>query len=80
MTDTPVRNCREWNWQSKFATLEDATDFLLNHLADLAPYAKEVIRRSEKKEKIIKELNRENISLKHKLKEVITNENKNREK
>ncbi len=76
-----VRRLEEWNWKQRFKSLEDATEYLLNYAADLGPLAMSAMKRLKKKEEIINDLLRENKLLKLKIKkEVITNENKNREK
>jgi len=47
---------KDWNWKSKFNSLEDATEFLLNYCRELGPLSEELLRRSGKDTEIIRQL------------------------
>jgi len=44
---------RVWHWEDRFKTLEEATEFLLDHIAELGPIAEELARRNKEMEKSI---------------------------
>jgi hypothetical protein len=52
-----------WNWQSRFDTLEEATEFLLDYCRELGPLAEELMYRSKKDREIIKTLTQKNKEL-----------------
>lgn len=47
---------KDWNWRSKFNSLEDATEFLLNYCRELGPLSEELLRRSGRNKEIIQRL------------------------
>ena len=77
------RFLKDWNWQQKFNSLEEATEFLLNYCTELGPLARECINRLNKNSELIKELTYQNKSLKTQMKGVYSNDTrlrKNEEK
>ena len=68
------RFLKDWNWQQKFNSLEDATEFLLNYCTELGPLAQECINRLNKNSELIKELTYQNKSLKTQMKGVYSND------
>ena len=67
---------KDWDWEKKFNSLEEATEFLLNYCQELGPLAEELLRRSGKDMEIIHQLT----IINHKLKRGITNDKGYRKK
>ena len=72
------RFLKDWNWQQKFNSLEEATEFLLNYCTELGPLARECISRLNKNSELIKELTYQNKSLKTEMKGVYSNDTRRR--
>ena len=72
------RFLKDWNWQQKFNSLEEATEFLLNYCTELGPLAQECINRLNKNSELIKELTYQNKSLKTQMKGVYSNDTRRR--
>ena len=72
------RFLKDWNWQQKFNSLEEATEFLLNYCTELGPLARECINRLNKNSELIKELTYQNKSLKTQMKGVYSNDTRRR--
>ena len=72
------RFLKDWNWQQKFNSLEEATEFLLNYCTELGPLAQECINRLNKNSEFIKELTHQNKSLKTQMKGVYSNDTRRR--
>ena len=72
------RFLKDWNWQQKFNSLEEATEFLLNYCTELGPLARECINRLNKNSELIKQLTFQNKSLKTQMKGVYSNDKKRR--
>jgi len=72
------RFLKDWNWQQKFNSLEEATEFLLNYCTELGPLAQECINRLNKNSELIKELTYQNKSLKTEMKGVYSNDTRRR--
>ena len=72
------RFLKDWNWQQKFNSLEEATEFLLNYCTELGPLARECINRLNKNSELIKQLTFQNKSLKTQMKGVYSNDTRRR--
>ena len=72
------RFLKDWNWQQKFNSLEEATEFLLNYCTELGPLAQECISRLNKNSELIKQLTYQNKSLKNQMKGVYSNDTRRR--
>ena len=49
-------NGEVWDWQSRFKSLESATEFLLDHVGRIIPITEALLRRNARKEKEINTL------------------------
>ena len=75
----PPKNIKlkNWDWESNFKSLEEATEFLLNYCRELGPLSEECLQRLNKNAETIRQLTLTNKELRRSF---ITNEYVNKDR